>query len=62
MLAARVPIGIIDLEAALLGAVTTMSLLVLLPDDGALVENVDHGVGQNNASYEDDFMILYFRK
>lgn len=52
MLATRAPIGIVDLEDALCGVVTAMSSLILLLNDGELVENVGHRVSQNSASYK----------
>jgi hypothetical protein len=36
--------GIVDLKDALSGAVVAVDLLILLPDDGELVEDIGHGI------------------
>jgi hypothetical protein len=36
--------GVIDLEDTLFGAIAAIGLLIFLPDDLELVEDVDHGI------------------
>jgi hypothetical protein len=36
--------GILDLKDALFGAVAAVGLLILLPDDGKLVEDIGHSI------------------
>jgi hypothetical protein len=38
--------GVVDRKDALFGAVAAVSLLVLLPDDGELVEDIGHGIAR----------------